>query len=407
MKKLFLLLFLAGSANAQDPLDLSYKTRLIGEDHEARAGSPFGSGLPLTSFGLDRTRLEGEVRGRAGPFSLLATEAASRFQGADTTSALTVNEAYASFGSGELRGTAGRKILSGDVGYGFRPIDVIQREPRLQVLPPALVGVDHVSIEHFTADRAVSVILANPGNTHAADPKDDGSLALRYYERLGKTDLHGVARFSERFGVEAGPAFSSVPNESLELHGSFLWMKRAERTLPQPDTAPLLNPNPLVVEQTGSTTKALAGFTWTRESGLSFLGEAWWDGTAPSAGDWQRLAAQAAQRNALSSQPGVPLAAVAGTQAASTRIFQLPNLARRAALARAAWTDPSGSGWSASLDTLRSLDDRSYTVTAAIGWEADRLRIDAGVRRYGGPANSAYGLLPERGLLFAGATLAF
>jgi hypothetical protein len=395
VKKLFLLLLLlAGGAKAEEPLDFSYRARLIGEDHEARSGSPFAKGLPFTTFGRDRTRAEGELRGRAGPISLLATETATRFQGSDTTSAMTVNEAYASFGSGELRGTAGRKILSGDVGYGFRPIDVIQREPRLQVLPPALVGVDHVSIEHFTAERAVSVILANPGNSHAGDPKDDGSLALRYYQRLGKADLHGVARFSDRFGVEAGPALSAVPNESLELHGSFLWMKRAERTAPS-DGGNFPDPgSALTTETVDHVWKALAGFTWTHEKGFSFLGEAWWDGTAPGAADWQRLAAQAAQLNAFA-------------LAASTRIFQQPNLARRTALARMAWTDPSGSGWTASVDMLRSLDDRSYSATAAIAWEADRLRIDAGVRRYGGRPDSAYGLLPERGLLFAGASLAF
>jgi hypothetical protein len=390
----------------ENPVDLNYKTRLIGETHEARGDSVFARGLPLTTFGRDRGRFEGEVRGRAGPLSLLVTETVSDREGAQSASRSLIHEAYVDFGSGGIRGSAGKKVLSADVGYGFRPIDVIQREARLQVLAPPLEGVNHVSLERFAADRAWSLIAANPGNGRRGDPKDDGSFALRHYRRLGTTDLHGVARYSERFRLEAGAAASGVPHESLELHGSFLYQRASERTVPRSDAA-LLSFDSLEIQNLRNAKKALAGFTWTIENGVSFLGEVWYDGSAPGAADWQRLAAQARSRNMLALQPGVPAAAVAGSQAAATRMFSLPSLARRAALGRVAWTDPAGSGWSASLDLLRSLDDRGYNLTAALGWEADKLRIDAGVRRYYGPPDSAYRLLPERGILYAGLALAF
>jgi len=48
-----------------------------------------------------------------------------------------------------------------------------------------------------------------------------------------------------------------------------------------------------------------------------------------------------------------------------------------------------------------------YTLTLALAWEMDKLRLDAGVRGFGGRPESAYGLLPERGILFVGAALAF
>jgi hypothetical protein len=153
--------------------------------------------------------------------------------------------------------------------------------------------------------------------------------------------------------------------------------------------------------------KALAGFTWTVDNGLSFLGEAWWDGSAPSAADWQRLARETRARNALATVPGVPQAAVAGTIASSTRMFQVPSLNRYNVLGRIAWTDPGGSGWSASLDAIRSLDDGGYSVTLAVSWELDKLRLDAGVRGFAGRPESAFGLFAERGVLFAGAALAF
>lgn len=405
-------LAVARAALADDPVaDLSYKTRLVAEDHGLRGDSIFSAGLPLTSFGRDRGRIEEEVRGRLGPASLLLTGTAFGQEGQTPTARLLANEVYIDFRAGENHFTVGKKILSGDVGYGFRPIDVIQREVRLQALPPALEGVPNVAWERFTKDTAWSVILANPGHRQRNDPKRDGSLTLRHYRRIDGSDLHAVARVSDRYRLETGAAISTVPNESLELHASFLVQRRGERPAPLAEpatTSALLDPDRAVGVATVNTPrKTLAGFTWTWESGWSVIAETWWDGTAPSAADWQSLAAQARQRNALLGLPGVPAAAVAGSLAASTRLFQAPSVSRRTALVHIAWTDPAGGGWTASLDVLRTLEDGGWTATAAAGWEADRVRFDAGIRRFGGKPDSVYRLLPERGILFAGVSLAF
>ncbi|MDD5030065.1 MAG: hypothetical protein PHH58_11285 [Rhodoferax sp.] len=118
--------------------------------------------------------------------------------------------------------------------------------------------------------------------------------------------------------------------------------------------------------------------TWTHQNGISLLGELWWDGTANSAEDWRQLAHTAERRNTLIGVPGVPLAAVAGANAASTRLFDQANLARRGLLTRLAWSD-TASGWSAA---------------------ADLWRLDTGLRHYGGSAESAFRLLPQRSAAF-------
>lgn len=377
---LFLLLsFLVletGKADDEKELDFALKSRIVEEAHFLRGDSPFAAGLPLTSFGRDRARFEEELRGKAGPVSLLLTATASGQEAQQPKYKLVSNEIYTDFSVDRNHFTVGKKILSGDVGYGFRPIDVIQREVRLQVLPPALTGVPNLSWERFTADQAWSLIWTNPGHGERGDPKTDGALASRYYMRLGNTDLHAVARVSDRYGLEAGAAFSTVPSESVELHGSFLQIKHDETGV--------------------ARQKALGGFTWTWASGWSILGETWWDGTAPTAAAWQNLSVRGQQ---LQSIP----AALAGL----TQMFQAPSYSRSNALARIAWTDPQASGWSASLDVLRTLQDGGYSATAAIGYEADRLRVDAGLRRFGGRADAAYRLLPERGIAFIGASVAF
>ena len=302
-------------AMAEDSaVDLAYKTRYAGEARGLRNDSVFAPGIALASFGRDRGRFEGEARGRAGPVSLLLTGTVSGQQGQRTLSKLLANEAYVDFGSGENRFTAGKKLLSGDAGYGFRPIDVLQRELRLQALPPALEGIPSLIWERFTADAAWSLAWTNPGYGRRSDPRDDGSLALRGYLRAKAADLHGVARVSSRYGSELGAALSAVPRESLELHASFLVQRRGERLAPLADPASiarLLSPD-LALRSVAidSPRKLLGGFTWTVESGWSLLAETWWDGTAPTAGDWSTLAQQAARRSSLLGFPGVPAAAV-------------------------------------------------------------------------------------------------
>ena len=395
---------------ADDPSDFGWTTRLVGEGHELRRDSPFAAGLGLTNFGRDRYRIEQELRGRAGPVSLLLTATESAQEGAKPTGRFVANEAYADFSAGGERFSVGKKVLSADVGYAFRPIDVLQRESRLQMMPPQLEGIPSLSWDNFSTDGAWSLVIANPGHQRRGEAREDGSVALKLYRRVASADFHGVLRSSNRYGLEAGAAASVVPSDALEIHASLMVQRRGERRVPLADSVSVASllaaDSALVTEAIDSPRKALLGGTWTTEGGFSVLGEFWWDGTAPTSSDWQRLRRQAAQRAALLGLLGVPAAAVAGATAASTRMFDQGNFAQRGMLTRLAWSDPGGRV-SASADLLKSLGDGGWTATAAFAWQGEKLRIDAGLRRYGGPADSAYRLLPERAAAFVGFSLAY
>ena len=395
---------------ADDPSDFGWTTRLVGEGHELRRDSPFAAGLGLTNFGRDRYRIEQELRGRAGPVSLLLTATESGQEGAKPAGRFVANEAYVDFSAGGERFSVGKKVLSADVGYAFRPIDVLQRESRLQMMPPQLEGIPSLSWDNFSTDGAWSLVIANPGHQRRGEAREDGSVALKLYRRIATADFHGVLRSSNRYGLEAGAAASVVPSDALEIHASLMVQRRGERRVPLADSVSVASllaaDSALVTEAIDSPRKALLGGTWTTEGGFSVLGEFWWDGTAPTSSDWQRLRRQAAQRAALLGLLGVPAAAVAGATAASTRMFDQGNFARRGMLTRLAWSDPGGRV-SASADLLKSLGDGGWTATAAFAWQGEKLRIDAGLRRYGGPADSAYRLLPERAAAFVGFSLAY
>ena len=422
-RRLFALLPLlvvnAGPAAAQETagIDIAWTTRAVAEPRRLREGSVFGAGLALTGFGRDRARIEQEARGKLGPLNLLATLTASGQEGARPETKFVAHEAYVDFTLGGERFSAGRKVLSGDVGYAFRPLDVLQRESRLQLAPPPLSGIPMLSWDNFGADSAWSLIVANPGHGpgnagSTAAARDDSSLALRLFRRVpqgdflwgaASADFHGVVRSSARNGLELGTGFAAVPNEAVELHGSLLVQQRGERRVPLAagaGAAQLLDAGrALQVEAHGRVSKALIGATWTTESGLSAMGELWWDGSANSADEWRRLRSNAVARNALRGLPGVPDAAVSGANAASTRLFEQGNLARRGLLARLAWTEPAGK-WSAAMDWLASLEDGGRNLTLSAGYAADTWRLDAGVRVYGGKPESAFGLLPERHAAF-------
>jgi len=164
--------------------------------------------------------------------------------------------------------TAGKKVMSWDVGYAFRPLDVVQQEDRRALNPATLEGIPMLAQEAFDDQHALTMVLSNPGHGKSSQPRDDEALALRLYRQRGERDEYLVLRLSERNGVEAGAAFSQVLNQGLEVHGSFLWQERHDVWRQQRWIA------------AGRSDKAMAGFTWTTESQFAVIAEVWRDRSA-------------------------------------------------------------------------------------------------------------------------------
>lgn len=164
-----------------------------------------------------------------------------------------VNALYATTDRGDWQLSAGRRIIGWDVGQGFRPNDVVQREERRPLLPATPQGRGVVQLEHFGADDATSLVWVDPQQGHAGS-----ALALRHYQRLGALDLHAHAHWSAATRGNGGAALAWVASDAVELHASTRWLPALGRH------------------------QTLVGGSWTGGPDITALAEVWHDGQATS-----------------------------------------------------------------------------------------------------------------------------
>ena len=115
-----------------------------------------------------------------------------------------------------------------DVGYAFRPNDVVEQEPRRLLLETTPEGRPLVSAERFDANTAWAFVLVNPTHSRSARFAEEPAFAARVYRRDGAVDWHGFARIGGRTGASVGAAAAWVATESIELHASARYLQRAD-----------------------------------------------------------------------------------------------------------------------------------------------------------------------------------
>jgi len=332
----------------------------------------------------------------------VATLQAQRVEGRATRSSAWFNELYASTDAAGWQFSAGKKIVAWDVGYGFRPNDFVEQEVRRTLLSVTPEGRPVLTAEHFDASTAWTLVIVNPTKRHDDRGADEPALAARVYRRDGALDWHGFARWGVRTGASAGAALAWVAGESLELHASARYILDAD-TLAIGPGADLVSANPWQPASVTHTGQALIGGTWTNERQISLLAEAWWDGTAPSDSQWD---AWNARNSRLRSLAGVaPPTAVAGNLAWQANAFGAAgNLRHTNLFARLSWQYDK---WQPALDMLYTPADAGRIVTASLGWQGDRVRIDAGTRVYSGPSSAVLAQVPTRRVVYVAATWSF
>ena len=355
---------------------------------------------------------EAELRGRWRMLSVNLLLSGARDEGGGTQSFARFNELYASGDFGAWQTSAGKKIVGWDVGYGFRPNDVVQQEERRTLLALTQEGRPLLQLEHFDAERAVSLVWVNPQHVHDADDEQrfarESALAMRGYVRDGAVDWHGFARIGQHTGASLGAAVAWVVTESLELHASARVLQRHDgwRFDDAAGVAPV-TANPWRVATLGGTGEWLAGASWTGALQHSVIVEWWHDGTAPADAAWDRWFARNAALGALAGRPGVPaglLRGIGGNLAWQASPFGSTSLRRDNVFVRLAWQPER---WVVSLDALVTPADRGRMITAAVQWQGDRVRVNAAWRVNAGPSSAVLASLPQRATGVLAAAWAF
>lgn len=348
--------------------------------------------------------LETELRASGHGLSATVTLQQQRLEGTAATGKAWVNELYAATGSGGWQFSAGKRIVAWDVGHGFRPNDVVQQETRRTLLATTAEGRPLLMAEYFDASTAWSLVAVNPTKPRAQRGAEEPALAARVYQRDGSVDWHGFARYGAHTGGSVGAAAAWVANEALELHASVRYLSAADSTALDPAATGLVRSNPWSDATVRHATQFLIGGTWTNSEQVSILAEAWWDGTALSDAQWTDWNARNRRLAALVGTPA-PANAVAGNLAWQASAFgAASNLRRTNLFLRVSWTLDQ---WQPALDVLYTPADAGRTVTASLGWQGDRVRLDAGLRQYGGPGAAVLAQLPARRVAYLAGTWSF
>jgi len=366
----------------------------------------FQAGTAAIDASAATVQAELRASGSAGPlrWNATATAQVQSPEGGSTATQGWINEAYASGAALGWQWSAGKKVVSWDVGFGFRPNDVVQQEVRRTLAPETLEGRPLLMAEHFDADTAWSLVWVNPADEQANTGAKEAALAARVYRRAGAVDWHGFVRQGEHTGTSLGAAASWVASDALELHASVRAFAHADSSTTTNNGASLSTANPWRATLGDAGQQVLVGGTWTSESQVSLLVEAWHDDTALTDAQWNSWSARN-QALPLWAARGVPAAAVAGNLAWQGGAFSVSkNLRQDNLFARLSWQHDR---WQTALDVLYTPADQGSIATLSAIWSGEQIKVEGGLRVHGGPDSAVVRQLPVQRQGYVVATWAF
>lgn len=363
-----------------DDREWSGSVRMLVESASSNSDGVLAPANKLLQAGSDDFEQELSLKGRTGPFLAQTTLTHSHSRPGEEKTRGLINELHWSGKADDWHFTIGKKIVSWDVGQGFRPLDVIQQEDRRTLYGSTLEGVPVMMAERYGDDSAWSLVLANPHRDTEADGRDEAAAALRYFLRRGNTDWHAVARWGRHTGARAGLAIARIVTDAVEIHASVLRAEKLDRYV-EKDSSPRIKAG-------YGGWQSLIGLGWTSENQLSLMMEYWHDSRAPSKERWRQWLNQAA-----SLPVNLPCDTRIGQLADSAKPLTSTNLQRDNVLFRASWTD---NRWTPSVDMLYMPADHGRITTISLGWQGDVLGIEGGWRSFDGPRTAIAHNLPDQ-----------
>jgi hypothetical protein len=382
------------------PIDFSMNVVLAPEQDTARRSSPYHVPSSVTRVPESKGRGDIELRLRAGGLNAQYTV---RQQTSNVDSSQLSGIANQIYYDSDLHDgfgwTVGRKVMSWGVGFGFKPLDVIQRENRRGVNQAALVGVPLLAVQKMTADSSWTLAWTHPGAGDGTAGDKDSGVSLHWFQLAGGNDHYAVIRLSPLHQVETGVGATWILDDEISIYGAGLYERRYEKTLNalSENGGLFAGADPMLVRSSRNGGRAVAGIQWTGASGWSLLAEAWYDSHAYSKKEWQDLNELTTRQ--LAAAALAPAAALAANVAWSSQAFLPSNLLRENLLTRLSWD--SRNGFKPYAEWLLTPRDGGQVLTLGALLEGDKQTLSIGMRQLGGPANSVYHLAPLQRMLWA------
>jgi hypothetical protein len=404
---------LAWSASAQNAPSITGQLLFYGQVNTRAASGPLAQGHRLSPATLDAAATSAVQADASARLQWPGVEAAvsalgNKDSNTPGTARLRLDELFHTRDINAMtRLTVGKRIVSWDVGYAFRPNDWLQDEARRALAPHLLEGRPLLMLESYSAHAAWTLAAAHTAgrapDSHPHAPAQT-VLAGRYYQHAGAADLYGFAGIGSRSRATAGAAFSWVLDEALELHGSYRWSQRVRGLAAPAAHAPVLAAaSPYAEVWRGPAHQLLIGGTWTAENKLSLIVEGWIDGNAPSNHFWSQWAERNAALNTAAAQ-GAPPPAVAGNYGWQAAPLAYGPLRRANLYARLSWQHGD---WEPAIDALYMPADGGLILTTGLTWSGQRVKLTSGIRLSRGPCASLAAQLPVRTLVWAGLSMPF
>lgn len=313
-----------------------------------------------------------------------------------------LHQAYWNIESGAWQIYLGRKFTSWDVGYAYRPNDMVQQEARRNLYASTQTGKDQLSAEWFSATQALSLVAWR--SKHSTPEASAMAYALRYYQRLPQADWYGFARYSADQGLSLGSAISWVADEAMELHASLRLNQR--NRLSRDSSQQLINlSSPWQVQERRLASQLLLGATYTTEVQQSWLFEYWYDSLALNQDEWQFWQQRQTNLRQALKQQTISSAILLPQFAWQTQAYnQAENLRQHNLFVR--WSQQY-EAWQCSADLLWHPEDRGRILTLTGSWQGDKTRLELGVRRYGGQQTAVLRQLSEETKAFVNLSWAY
>ncbi|MDH5728067.1 MAG: hypothetical protein OEZ58_03695, partial [Gammaproteobacteria bacterium] len=314
-----------------------------------------------------------------------------------------LNELYYDFGVANFDFSIGKKVMAWGVGYGFRPLDVIQQEARLQIRNSPLAGRKLINMDYYFPQSSLSFIAFNKSELKdSSQTLNPDLMHVRFFSTILGSDFYSYIQ-SERDQLDSlGFGLSSTVSHSLEVHFAATHLFRYSKQLRKASAELLSAYDPFNEQFFSHGEQILLGFNWTHQNNIGFIFELWHNAQGYTKKEWHHLRQLTQQQQHLL-ELGAPSDAVYGHIRWNSRFYQRFPMLQNNAMLRLSY-EPED--WLFEFLIIRSLQDAGTLLQISLNYQINQyLKLYAMHRQWSGANYSSFKQAPMRASILAGMEL--